>query len=209
MGVHDRTPGTEQHAVRQQCAPFIEEARARGLYSRDPGAVAPDWQAYFDEPRGGRRRRGPRPGDRTRSSRLAKSRTPRRRDGRCSTAMHKQVLVLRLDQQVPHPRHVQRRPRPASSARTSATSPISSIIKTYQLHRRRPHGHRVRRRLASRPAPAALRACDLRDIIKAALPETYVASTFGVEYMYISDMPFSRFLQQRIEPIRTRVELYA
>src|SRR5437764_14077216 len=42
----------------------------------------------------------------------------------------------------------------------------------------------------------------LRDII-AALKDTYTR-TFAVEYMYISDTGTKRFVQQRIEPIRSR-----
>ena len=42
----------------------------------------------------------------------------------------------------------------------------------------------------------------LRDII-GALRDTY-CRTFGAEYMYISDTPTKRFLQQRLEPVRAR-----
>ena len=47
--------------------------------------------------------------------------------------------------------------------------------------------------------PARMR---LRDIIDA-LKETYTR-TFGAEYMYISDTPTKRFVQERLEPIRSR-----
>jgi 2-oxoglutarate dehydrogenase E1 component len=47
--------------------------------------------------------------------------------------------------------------------------------------------------------PARMR---LREII-AALEETYTR-TFGAEYMYIADTPTKRFVQERIEPIRSR-----
>ena len=42
----------------------------------------------------------------------------------------------------------------------------------------------------------------LRDLI-AALQETY-CRTFGAEYMYISDTPQKRFIQERLEPLRSR-----
>ncbi len=42
----------------------------------------------------------------------------------------------------------------------------------------------------------------LADLI-AALQDTY-CRTFGAEYMYISDTPTKRFIQQRLEPIRAR-----
>ena len=42
----------------------------------------------------------------------------------------------------------------------------------------------------------------LRDLIQA-LKDTY-CRTFGAEYMYISDTPIKRFVQQRLEPIRSR-----
>jgi 2-oxoglutarate dehydrogenase E1 component len=42
----------------------------------------------------------------------------------------------------------------------------------------------------------------LRDLIQA-LRDTY-CRTFGAEYMYISDTPVKRFVQQRLEPIRSR-----
>ena len=47
--------------------------------------------------------------------------------------------------------------------------------------------------------PARMR---LRDLI-AALQETY-ARTLGAEYMYITDTPTKRFVQERLEPIRSR-----
>jgi 2-oxoglutarate dehydrogenase E1 component len=42
----------------------------------------------------------------------------------------------------------------------------------------------------------------LRDLIEA-LKDTYTR-TFGAEYMYISDTPTKRFVQERLEPIRSR-----
>ena len=42
----------------------------------------------------------------------------------------------------------------------------------------------------------------LRDLI-AALQETY-CGTFGAEYMYMADTPQKRFIQERIEPLRSR-----
>src|SRR5581483_10212858 len=47
--------------------------------------------------------------------------------------------------------------------------------------------------------PARMR---LRDIIEA-LKDTYTR-TFGAEYMYISDTATKRFVQERLEPIRSR-----
>jgi 2-oxoglutarate dehydrogenase E1 component len=42
----------------------------------------------------------------------------------------------------------------------------------------------------------------LRELI-AALDDTYTR-TLGAEYMYISDTPTKRFIQERLEPIRSR-----
>ena len=42
----------------------------------------------------------------------------------------------------------------------------------------------------------------LRDLIQA-LKDTY-CRTFGAEYMYINDTPTKRFVQERLEPIRSR-----
>src|SRR4029077_18777449 len=53
-----------------------------------------------------------------------------------------------------------------------------------------------------RGAPAGAGRMRLRDLI-AALEETY-CRTFGSEYMYMSDTPQKRFIQERIEPLRSR-----
>ena len=113
-----------------------------------------------------------------------------------ATTMHKQVLVLRLISKfrtlgmfhadldplkragaAVHPRP--RPARPTASPRPTWTPSSTSA--------------------RSRPGPARMR---LRDIIEA-LKETY-SRTFGAEYMYISDTPTKRFVQQRLEPIRSR-----
>jgi 2-oxoglutarate dehydrogenase E1 component len=51
-------------------------------------------------------------------------------------------------------------------------------------------------------APGGASRMRLRDVI-AALEETY-CRTFGSEYMYMSDTPQKRFIQERIEPLRSR-----
>jgi len=51
-------------------------------------------------------------------------------------------------------------------------------------------------------APGGASRMRLRDLI-AALEETY-CRTFGTEYMYMSDTPQKRFIQERIEPLRAR-----
>jgi len=51
-------------------------------------------------------------------------------------------------------------------------------------------------------APGEAHRMRLRDLI-AALQETY-CGTFGAEYMYMADTPQKRFIQQRLEPLRSR-----
>ena len=172
-------------------APFIEELYER--YLADPTSVDGEWRGYFDELRGGAADVPHAPViesfiELAKNKKLAGAMVD-------STTMHKQVLVLRL----------------ISKFRTlgmyhADLDPLKRIeppyiadldLKTYgfaetDLDLEFDVG-------SLKTGPARMR---LRDII-AALKDTYTR-TFAVEYMYISDTATKRFVQQRIEPIRSR-----
>src|SRR5216110_2593105 len=172
-------------------APFIEELYER--YLADPTSVDGEWRGYFDELRGGAADVAHAPViasfiELAKNKKIAGAMVD-------STTMHKQVLVLRL----------------ISKFRTlgmyhADLDPLKRIeppyiadldLKTYgfaetDLGLEFDVG-------SLRTGPSRMR---LRDII-AALKDTYTR-TFAVEYMYISDTATKRFVQQRIEPIRSR-----
>src|SRR6266576_2632804 len=172
-------------------APFIEELYER--YLGDPASVPVEWRGYFDELRGG--------ADDVAHAPVIESFIQLAKNKKVagamvdSTTMHKQVLVLRL----------------ISKFRTlgmyhADLDPLKRFeppyipdldLKTYgfaesDLDLEFDVG-------SLKAGPARMR---LRDII-AALKDTYTR-TFAVEYMYISDTATKRFVQQRIEPIRSR-----
>src|SRR5216110_3529018 len=172
-------------------APFIEELYER--YLADPTSVDGEWRGYFDELRGGAADVAHAPViasfiELAKNKKIAGAMVD-------STTMHKQVLVLRL----------------ISKFRTlgmyhADLDPLKRIeppyiadldLKTYgfaetDLGLEFDVG-------SLKAGPTRMR---LRDII-AALKDTYTR-TFAVEYMYISDTATKRFVQQRIEPIRSR-----
>src|SRR5690349_1469731 len=172
-------------------APFIEELYES--YLADPAGVSPEWRSYFDEIKGDA-------ADVPHASVVESFRElarNRRVQGAMvdETTMHKQVLVLRLISKYrtlgmfhadldPLQRHEQ--PYiPDLDLRTYGFTD-ADLDTPFDVG-------------SFKAGPARMR---LRDII-AALEETYTR-TFGNEYMYISDTPTKRFVQERIEPIRSK-----
>src|SRR5216110_664620 len=172
-------------------APFIEELYER--YLADPASIDGEWRSYFDDLRGG--------ADDVSHAPVIESFIQLAKNKKVagamvdSTTMHKQVLVLRL----------------ISKFRTlgmyhADLDPLKRLeppyiadldLKTYGFAES--DLDLVFDVGSLKAGPARMR---LRDII-AALKETYTR-TFAVEYMYISDTATKRFVQQRIEPIRSR-----
>src|SRR6478609_4306017 len=158
-------------------APFIEELYES--YLTDPANVSGEWRSYFDELKGDAVD-VPHAGVLESFREIARN---RRVAGAMvdETTMHKQVLVLRL----------------ISKFRTLGMLHADLDLRTYgftetDLDTPFDVG-------SFKAGPARMR---LRDII-AALKDTYTR-TFGAEYMYISDTPTKRFVQERLEPIRSR-----
>lgn len=172
-------------------APFIEELYER--YLANPASVDGEWRSYFDELRDGSPDVAHAPViesfiELAKNKKVAGAMVD-------STTMHKQVLVLRL----------------ISKFRTlgmyhADLDPLKRLepfyipdldLRTYgfaetDLDLEFDVG-------SLKAGPQRMR---LKDII-AALNDTYTR-TFAVEYMYISDTATKRFVQQRIEPIRSR-----
>ena len=175
-------------------APFIEDQYE--IYLGDPTKVSSDWRAYFDTLRDGAQDVPQAPVVESfiqlaKNRRLAAPMVD-------AAAMHKQVLVLRL---ISKYRTVgffqadldplQRVERPyiadldvASYGFADADFDAEFDIGSYK------------------GAPGGASRMRLRDLI-AALQDTY-CRTFGAEYMYISDTTQKRFIQDRLEPLRSR-----
>ncbi|MBS0327950.1 MAG: 2-oxoglutarate dehydrogenase E1 component [Proteobacteria bacterium] len=171
-------------------APFVEELYES--YLADPSRVDADWRAYFDELRGGAPdvAHGPV----VESFReLAKS---RRVAGAMvdSTTMHKQVLVLQL---IGKYRTLGMLHADLDPLKRREPPPVTDLdLRTYgfsdaDLDTEFDVG-------SFKAGPPRMR---LRDIVQA-LRDTYTR-TLGAEYMYISDTPTKRWLQERLEPIRS------
>jgi 2-oxoglutarate dehydrogenase E1 component len=172
-------------------APFIEELYER--YLADPASVQPEWRGYFDELRGG--------ADDVAHAPVIASFVELAKNKKIAgamvdaTTMHKQVLVLRL----------------ISKFRTlgmyhADLDPLERLEPPYMADLDLQSYGFSEADLDTefdvgsfKAGPARMR---LREII-AALKDTYTR-TFGAEYMYISDTATKRFIQQRIEPIRSR-----
>ena len=172
-------------------APFVEELYES--YLADPGRVPPEWREYFDELKGDAADVPHAPVVES-FRELAKS---RRVAGAMVDAatMHKQVLVLQMigkfrtlgmlhasldplkRQEPPYIAELDLRTYGFTEADLDTEFDVGSF----------------------KAGPARMR---LRDIV-AALRETYTR-TFGAEYMYISDTPVKRFIQERLEPTRAR-----
>jgi 2-oxoglutarate dehydrogenase E1 component len=175
-------------------APFIEEQYE--AYLADPGAVGPDWRAYFDSLRGGAAD--------VAHALVVESFVQLARNRHLAApmvdaqAMHKLTLVLRLISKfrtlgVFHadldPLHRQEKPYIADldiSTYGFTEADLDTEFDVGSFKGVPGGGHRMR----------------LRDLM-AALQETY-CGTFGAEYMYMSDTQQKRFIQERIEPLRSR-----
>src|SRR6478736_34615 len=172
-------------------APFIEELYES--YLADPAAVSPEWRSYFDELKGDAAD-VPHGAVIESFRELARS---RRVAGAMvdATTMHKQVLVLRLISKFrtlgmlhadldplkrQEPQYI-----PDLDLRTYGFTD-ADLDTDFDVGSFKAGKQRMR----------------LRDLI-AALQETYTR-TLAAEYMYISDTPTKRFVQERLEPIRSR-----
>src|SRR5437763_5138270 len=184
----------ESSALFGSNAPFIEEQYE--IYLANPEAVSADWRAYFDTLRDGAPDVAHAPVvdsfiQLARNRRLAAPMVD-------AQAMHKLTLVLRLISKYRTLGMFQadldplkRRERPyfadldvKTYGFTDADMESAFEVGSY------------------RGAPNGASRMRLRDLI-AALEETY-CGTFGVEYMYMSDTPQKRFIQNWIEPLRSR-----
>jgi 2-oxoglutarate dehydrogenase E1 component len=170
--------------------PFIEELYER--YLADPVSVTPDWRAYFDSLRGGAADVAHAPVIDS-FIQLGKSRKVAGAMVDAGT-MHKQVQVLQmigrfrtlgmfnadLDPAEAPRAALPRRPRPVDVSLHRSDLDTEFDVGSFKA------------------GPPRMR---LREII-AALKDTY-CRTMGAEYMYINDTATKRFVQERIEPIRS------
>ena len=175
-------------------APFIEEQYE--AYLTDPGAVGPDWRAYFDSLRGGAHDVAHAPVVESfiqlaRNRKLAAPMVD-------AQAMHKLTLVLRLISKfrtlgVFHadldPLKRQEKPYIADLDISTYGFSDADLDAEFDVG-------------SFKGAPGEAHRMRLRDLIEA-LQETY-CGTFGAEYMYMADTPQKRFIQQRLEPLRSR-----
>jgi 2-oxoglutarate dehydrogenase E1 component len=175
-------------------APFIEDQYER--YLGDPGAVSPDWRAYFDTLRGGVQDVPQAPVVESfiqlaKNRRLAAPMVD-------AAAMHKQVLVLRLISKYRTVGFFQADLDPLQRAERPYIADLD--VKTYGFT---DADFDSEFDIGSyKGAPQGVSRMRLRDLISA-LQETY-CRTFGAEYMYIADTTQKRFIQQRLEPLRSR-----
>ncbi len=175
-------------------APFIEQQYE--IYLADPGAVGADWRAYFDELRDGAQDVAHAPVidsfiQLAKSRRLAAPMVD-------AQAMHKQVLVLRLISKFRtlgvfqadlDPLKRQEKPYIADLDLASYGFSEADLESEFNVG-------------SYKGAPGGGSQMRLRDLI-AALQDTY-CRTFATEYMYMSDTAQKRFIQERIEPLRSR-----
>ena len=175
-------------------APFIEDQYE--IYLGDPAAVSPDWRAYFDTLRDGAR-------DVPQAS-VVESFIQLAKHRRLAApmvdaqAMHKQVLVLRLISKFRTVGLFQADLDPLQRAERPYIADLD--IKTYgfsdaDLDTEFDVG-------SYKGAPQGATRMRLRDLI-VALQDTY-CRTFAAEYMYMSDTAQKRFVQNRLEPLRSR-----
>jgi 2-oxoglutarate dehydrogenase E1 component len=175
-------------------APFIEDQYER--YLGDPAAVSSDWRAYFDTLRGGVQ-------DVPQAS-VVESFIQLAKNRRLAApmvdaaAMHKQVLVLRLISKYRTVGFFQADLDPLQRAERPYIADLD--VKTYGFA---DADFDSEFDIGSyKGAPQGASRMRLRDLISA-LQETY-CRTFGAEYMYIADTTQKRFIQQRLEPLRSR-----
>ncbi|HET6801536.1 MAG TPA: 2-oxoglutarate dehydrogenase E1 component [Casimicrobiaceae bacterium] len=172
-------------------APFIEELYES--YLTDPGQVSPEWRSYFDELRGDAPD-VPHAGVVESFRELARN---RRVAGAMvdETTMHKQVLVLRL---IGKFRTLGMFHADLDPLKRQDPAYIPDLdLRAYGFNES--DLDTVFDVGSFKAGPARMR---LRDIIDA-LKDTYTR-TFGAEYMYISDTLTKRFVQEKLEPIRSR-----
>ena len=175
-------------------APFIEEQYE--AYLSDPDAVGADWRSYFDSLRGGAHDVAHAPVIDS-FIQLAKSR--KLAGGMVDAqAMHKQVLVLRLISKF---RTLGMFYADLDPLKRQEKQYIADLdIKTYGFTEA---DMDTEFDIGSfKGGPVGSDRMRLRDLI-VALQETY-CGTFGAEYMYMSDTPQKRFIQDRLEPLRSR-----
>src|SRR5215831_19698301 len=175
-------------------APFIEELYE--LYLADPASVSADWRAYFDSLRDGAQDVAHAPVVES-FIQLAKSR--RLTGGMVDAqALHKQVLVLRLISKFRtlgmfhadlDPLQRQERPYIADLDISTYGFTEADLDAEFDVG-------------SFKGAPGGGNRMRLRDVM-AALQETY-CRTLGAEYMYMADTPQKRFIQERLEPLRSR-----
>src|SRR6478752_2438679 len=172
-------------------APFVEELYE--AYLADPASVSDEWRRYFDELKGDAAD-VPHGAVIESFRELARN---RRVAGAMvdETTMHKQVLVLRLISKF---RTLGMLHADLDPLKRQEPQYIPDLdLRTYgfteaDLDTPFDVG-------SFKAGPARMR---LRDLIEA-LKDTYTR-TLGAEYMYISDTPTKRFMQERLEPIRSR-----
>src|SRR6202171_1397997 len=175
-------------------ASFMEEQYDASLAG--PPAVGADWRPYFDTIRDGAADVAHAPVVES-FIQLAKHR--KLAGGMVdAAAMHKQVLVLRLISKFRTLGLFQADIDPLKRAERPYIADLD--IKSYgfteaDLDTEYDIG-------SFRGAPGGTNRMRLRDLI-AALQETY-CRTFGAEYMYMADTPQKRFIQERLEPVRSR-----
>ena len=172
-------------------APYIEEQYER--YLANPAEVAGEWRIYFDSLRDGAADVAHAPIVQS-FIELARNRKVAGAMVDAST-MHKQVLVLRLISKFRtlgmfhadlDPLQRQEKPYIADLDLATYGFTPADLDTDFDVGSFKAGTDRMR----------------LADLI-AALEDTY-CRTFGAEYMYISDTPTKRFIQQRLEPIRAR-----
>jgi 2-oxoglutarate dehydrogenase E1 component len=171
--------------------PFIEEQYEH--YLANPASVPADWRSYFDSLRGGAPDVAHTPVIES-FIRLGKSRKVAGAMVDAAT-MHKQVLVLQLigKFRTLGMFNADLDPLKRQEKRYIADLDIGSYgFSEADMDTEFDVG-------SFKAGPERMR---LRDLIQA-LRDTY-CRTFGAEYMYISDTPVKRFIQQRLEPIRSR-----
>jgi len=175
-------------------APFIEEQYE--IYLSDPGAVSADWRTYFDSLRDGAQDVAHAP---VVDSFIQLARSRKLTGGMVdAAAMHKQVLVLRLISKYrtlgvfqADLDPLKRRERPYIADLDISTYGFSEADMDTEFD------------IGSfKGGPEGATRMRLKDLINA-LQETY-CRTFGIEYMYMSDTPQKRFLQERIERVHAR-----
>ncbi len=187
---HDARIRVDQHALRRQRA--VHRGAVRAL-PRESAAGPADWRAYFDGLRGGAADVAHAPVIES-FIRLGKS---RKVSGAMIDAatMHKQVLVLQLIgkfrtlgmfQAEIDPLKRQEKRYIADLDLSTYGFTDADLDTEFDVGSFKAGAERMR----------------LRDLIDA-LKDTY-CRTFGAEYMYISDTSVKRFVQQRLEPIRSR-----